>query len=143
MAMGHGRYLIFYLLGGLLASAAHILSNPGSQLPTVGASGAIGAVLGAYLVLYPRRRVLTLIFLGFFINLVMIPAMLLLGFWFILQLFSGLMSLGGPEMGGVAFWAHIGGFVGGMLMVRLFVRRRKAPVYRDYDRWDGGGYPPR
>ncbi len=135
-AMGHGRYLVFYLLGGVLASAAHVISNPASQLPTVGASGAIGAVLGAYLVLYPRRRVLTLIFLGFFINLVMIPAVLLLGFWFILQLFSGVMSLGGPEMGGVAFWAHIGGFVAGMLLVRLFARPRQAPVYQGYERWE-------
>jgi membrane associated rhomboid family serine protease len=133
-AMGHGRFLLFYLLGGVLASAAHIISNPGSQLPTVGASGAIGAVLGAYLVLYPRRRVLTLIFLGFFINMVRIPAVLLLGFWFVLQLFSGVMSLGGPEMGGVAFWAHIGGFVGGMLLVRLFARPKPTPVYQAYER---------
>jgi hypothetical protein len=131
-AMGHGRYLVFYLLGGVLASAAHILTNLNSVIPTVGASGAIAAVLGAYLVLYPRARVLTLVTLGFFIRLTMIPAAIVLGLWFVLQLFQGVLSLGGPDMGGVAFWAHIGGFVAGLLLARLLAR---TPTYAESMRW--------
>jgi membrane associated rhomboid family serine protease len=131
-AMGHFKYLAFYLFGGVVASAVHILSSPESTVPTVGASGAIGAVLGAYLVLYPRRRVLTLLFLGYFIRMVMLPAVYLLGFWFFLQIFSGLMALGGPDVGGVAFWAHIGGFGTGVLLARVFAPRRRpqAPEWR-------------
>ena len=123
-AMGHGRYLFFYLLGGFLASAAHILSNPTSEVPTVGASGAIAAVLGAYLILFPRARVLTLIALGFFIRLSLIPASIVLGLWFLLQLVQGVLSLGMQAgLGGVAFWAHIGGFVTGLLLGRVLGRR--------------------
>ena len=114
-AMGHGRYLLFYLIGGVTASAAHVLTNPASQIPTVGASGAIAAVLGAYLVLYPQSRVVTLIFLGYFIRLAMVPAILVLGLWFVLQLFQGVLTLGAADVGGVAFWAHIGGFVAGLV----------------------------
>jgi membrane associated rhomboid family serine protease len=128
-AMGHVRYFLFYLIGGVAASAVHIVSSPASTVPTVGASGAIGAVLGAYLVLYPRRRVLTLLFLGYFIRLVMLPAVYLLGFWIILQVFSGVMALGGPDVGGVAFWAHIGGFVTGAVLVRVFSPRRRGGEY--------------
>ncbi len=120
--MGRGRYLIFYLIGGTVASLAHIFTNPASQIPTVGASGAIGAVLGAYLVLYPQSRVLTLIPLGFFIRLSMLPAALVLGLWFVLQFFSGVISLGGPDVGGVAFWAHIGGFVAGVVLAKVFAK---------------------
>ncbi len=123
--MGSIPYLIFYLAGGVVASLAHIFTNPGSQIPTVGASGAIAAVLGAYLVLYPRSRVLTFIPLGFFMRLTLVPASLLLGLWFILQLFSGVLSLGGPDVGGVAFWAHIGGFAFGALIALLFYRRQE------------------
>jgi membrane associated rhomboid family serine protease len=130
-AMGHRRYLVFYLLGGVIASVAHILSTPNSQIPTVGASGAIAAVLGAYLILFPRARVLTLVSLGFFIRLTMVPAILVLGLWFVLQLFQGVLSLGGPDVGGVAFWAHIGGFVVGLLLARWFSRN---PTYYDYMR---------
>ncbi len=121
--MGRGRYLLFYLLGGVAASLAHILTNPTSRVPTVGASGAIAAVLGAYLVLYPQSRVLTLIPLGFFIRLTLLPASLVLGAWFVLQLFSGMLALGGPDVGGVAFWAHIGGFVTGVTLAKVFARR--------------------
>lgn len=128
-AMGHTRFLAFYLLGGFLASLAHIITSPTSRIPTVGASGAIAAVLGAYLILYPRARVLTLVVLGFFIRLVMVPATIVLGLWFILQLFQGVMSLGMADMGGVAFWAHIGGFVSGMLLVRLFARPQGPRIY--------------
>ena len=127
-AMGHGRFLLFYLIGGFAASAAHILTSPASVVPTVGSSGAIGAVLGAYLVLYPRRKVLTLLFLGYFIRLIMVPAVYLLGFWFIMQIFSGLMTLGGPDVGGVSFWAHIGGFATGAILAKLFTPRGRKIV---------------
>jgi membrane associated rhomboid family serine protease len=128
-SMGAGKYLSFYLLGGVVASLAHILTNPGSQIPTVGASGAIAAVLGAYLVLYPQSRVLTIIPLGFFMRMTLVPASIVLGLWFILQLFSGVISLGGPDdVGGVAFWAHIGGFVAGVVLAKLLANRRR-PEY--------------
>lgn len=124
-SMGAGRYLVFYLVGGFVASVVHILTNPGSQIPTVGASGAIAAVLGAYLVLYPQSRVLTFIPLGFFMRLTLVPASIVLGLWFVLQLFNGVLSLGGPDVGGVAFWAHIGGFVAGVVLAKLFARRSR------------------
>ena len=114
--LGSVKYLFFYIIGGVVASIAHIFTNPASSIPTVGASGAIAAVLGAYLVLYPRQKVLTLIPLGFWMRMTMVPAFLVLGLWFVLQLFSGVMSLGGPDVGGVAFWAHIGGFVSGVIL---------------------------
>ena len=127
-AMGHGKYLLFYLFGGVVASLAHILTNPISQVPTVGASGAIAAVLGAYLILYPKSRVQTIIPLGFFMRITLLPASVVLGLWFVLQLFSGFLSLGGPDVGGVAFWAHIGGFVAGVVLALLLARRRR-PEY--------------
>lgn len=123
-SLGHGKYILFYLAGGLVASLTHIFTNPGSQIPTVGASGAIAAVLGAYLVLYPNSKVLTIIPLGFFLRMTMIPAAIVLGLWFVLQLFSGVLSMGGPDVGGVAFWAHIGGFVAGVILAKIFARRR-------------------
>ncbi len=126
-SMGPGKYLGFYLLGGIVASLAHILTNPNSQIPTVGASGAIAAVLGAYLILFPQSRVLTIIPLGFFMRMTMVPAIVVLGLWFLLQLFSGVMSLGGPDdVGGVAFWAHIGGFVTGLVLAKLLAGTRRA-----------------
>ena len=124
-SMGHAKYLLFYLVGGTVASLTHIITNPGSQIPTVGASGAIAAVLGAYLVLYPQSRVLTIIPLGFFIRMTMVPASIVLGMWFVLQLFSGVLSLGGPDVGGVAFWAHIGGFLAGVVMAKLMGKQRR------------------
>ena len=117
--LGPVKYLAFYLMGGVVASLTHLLTNPGSQIPTVGASGAIAAVLGAYLVLFPQSRIMTFIPLGFFMRLTAVPAIIVLGFWFILQLFSGVMSLGQADVGGVAFWAHIGGFVAGVVMAKL------------------------
>ena len=114
--LGSVKYLLFYVIGGVIASITHIYTNPASSIPTVGASGAIAAVLGAYLVLYPQQKVLTLIPLGFWMRITMVPAFLVLGLWFVLQLFSGVMSLGGPDVGGVAFWAHIGGFITGVLL---------------------------
>jgi membrane associated rhomboid family serine protease len=133
-AMGHGRYLFFYLIGGITASAAHILTNPGSQLPTVGASGAIAAVLGAYLILYPQSRVMTLIFLGYFVRMAMVPAIFVLGLWFVLQLFQGVLTLGAADVGGVAFWAHIGGFVAGLILAKLLAKRTERYV-QQIPRW--------
>jgi membrane associated rhomboid family serine protease len=120
-SMGSAKYLVFYLVGGVVASLTHLFTNPGSQVPTVGASGAIAAVLGAYLVLFPQSRVVTFIPLGFYMRLTVVPAIIVLGLWFVLQLFSGFMSMGGPDVGGVAFWAHVGGFVAGLVLAKLFV----------------------
>lgn len=117
--MGSLKYFLFYLFGGLLASLAHVITNPTSTVPTVGASGAIAAVLGAYFVLYPRQKVVTLIPLGFYMRMTMLPAGLVLGGWFLLQFFQGVVSLGGPDVGGVAFWAHIGGFVVGVVFGKV------------------------
>lgn len=126
--LGRLGYLLFYLVGGVVASLTHILTNPSSPVPTVGASGAIAAVLGAYLIMYPQSRVATFIPIGYFMRLTMLPASIVLGLWFVLQLFNGFLSLGGPEdVGGVAFWAHVGGFVSGIVMALLFGRRRPAP----------------
>lgn len=124
--MGHIKYLLFYLFGGVFAAAAHIFVNPGSQIPTVGASGAIAAVLGAYLILYPQSRVATFIPLGFFMTLRTVPASIVLVVWFVLQFFEGVLSLGAGDMGGVAFWAHIGGFVVGVFIGLFFRKRSKA-----------------
>jgi membrane associated rhomboid family serine protease len=121
-AMGGLRYLLFYLVCGFTASVSHIFANADSTTPTIGASGAISGVLGAYLMLYPRARVLTLIFLGFFVRLLWIPAGFVLGIWFLIQLWSG--SMESPQnASGVAFWAHVGGFVAGILLVGLFKKR--------------------
>ena len=136
--LGHWRYLAFYLLGGVLAGLAHVWAYPVSELPTVGASGAIAAVLGAYLVLYPRARVITLIPIFFFIQVVEIPAILYLGFWFLSQLLSGAFALAADTFqgGGVAWWAHIGGFVAGAVLVWLFAPRRLDRYYPDqYRPW--------
>jgi membrane associated rhomboid family serine protease len=128
-SMGHFKYLLFYLVGGIVAALTHILTNPSSAIPTVGASGAIAAVLGAYLILYPKSRVLTVIPLGIFFKMTMVPSVIVLGLWFVIQLVSGMLSMDGPDVGGVAFWAHIGGFVAGMAMAKLFSSRRKAEAY--------------
>jgi membrane associated rhomboid family serine protease len=129
-ATGRLRYLGFYLLGGLVALAAQVLVSPDSTAATLGASGAIAAVLGGYLLLYPRARVLTLVFIVFFATIVEVPAVLLLGFWFLEQLYFGTSGLAGPigGGGGVAYFAHIGGFVFGLALIRLFAssNRRSA-----------------
>jgi membrane associated rhomboid family serine protease len=122
-AMGHARYLAFYLICGILASAGHVFSNPHSVLPSIGASGAIAGVMGAYIMLYPRARVWTLIFLGFFVRLMYIPAGVILGFWILLQFINGSMMAGRQDVGGVAFWAHVGGFIAGILLVGIFKKR--------------------
>jgi len=121
-AMGKARFILFYLLTGLIAALAHAFMNPGSNIPTIGASGAISGVLGAYLILYPRARVLVLIPLfGFFWRFFYIPSMFVLGFWFLLQVFSG--GLEGSQAGGVAWGAHVGGFIAGMILVGVFKKR--------------------
>ncbi len=129
--LGHGRYLMFYLVGGVVASMTHLITNWGSALPTVGASGAIAAVLGAYITFFPASRIATFIPLplGIFYKLTMLPAAVVLGFWFVFQLFDGVAALGGADVGGVAVWAHIGGFVAGMLIARLLTQRRRQEAY--------------
>ncbi len=120
--MGHGKYALFYLLGGVVATLAHGLLTPGSPVPLVGASGAISAVLGAYIVLYPQQRILTFIPPLFVLWL---PAWLYLGYWALLQLFQGVAGLGLTDGGGVAWWAHVGGFLFGLLTVRALARARR------------------
>jgi membrane associated rhomboid family serine protease len=117
--LGRIGFLLFYLTGGVLAGLAQVAIDPESSIPTIGASGAIAATLGAYLVFYPGARVTSLVFLGFFYQLVRIPAAIVLGFWFILQLLDGIGSLGMTQGGGVAFFAHIGGFVFGAAVAWL------------------------
>lgn len=123
-ALGSFRFLIFYLLCGVGAATGQYLVSPASQVPMVGASGAISGVLGAYLLLYPRAEVETLIVFGFWGRLVRLPAVVVLGMWIVVQLFSGLASLGAEASGGVAFFAHIGGFVSGLVLVLVLRRRR-------------------
>jgi membrane associated rhomboid family serine protease len=126
-SMGRVRFVIFYLLCGLVAAGAHVLIDPSSPVPTVGASGAISGVLGAYLVLYPRVRVKLLVPVVFFLYFVSLPAWVVLIYWFVLQLVTGLPQLSPlrPDVsGGVAVWAHIGGFVAGVVLIKLFENRR-------------------
>jgi membrane associated rhomboid family serine protease len=130
--LGHIPYLIFYLAGGVVADLTHLATNWGSDLPTVGASGAIAAVLGAYLVFYPASRIATWIPLGFFYKLTLVPAGVVLGLWFVYQLFEGVAALGGADVGGVAVWAHIGGFIFGVIVAALAApreTRRRAYSY--------------
>lgn len=122
--LGHLSYLGFYLIGGLAATGAHILINPSSSLPTIGASGSVAAVLGAYLVMFPRSRVKTLVFLGPFITITRVAAIIFIGIWIVMQFFFGIASLGveTAQTGGVAFFAHIGGFILGLIGGLLFRR---------------------
>ena len=134
-AMGRVRFVVFYLLGGLFALGAQVLVDPSSTAPTLGASGAIAAVLGGYILLYPRARVLTLVFIIFFVTIIEVPAVWLLGFWFLTQLYFGAAGLTHPvgSSEGVAYFAHVGGFAFGLLAIRLFARHRRTepqlPVY--------------
>jgi membrane associated rhomboid family serine protease len=127
-AMGSARFVGFYLIGGLAAMLTQVLVSPDAQVPTVGASGAIAAVLGGYILLYPHARVLTMIFLFFFFTFVEIPAMVMLGIWFFLQFLPAIGQLATPELGGegggVAYFAHVGGFLCGMALIHLFAKRR-------------------
>ncbi|HET7790635.1 MAG TPA: rhomboid family intramembrane serine protease [Gemmatimonadales bacterium] len=120
-SMGHARFAVFYLICGVAAAAAQVLAASHSAVPMIGASGAISGVMGAYVLLFPRVKVHTLIFLGFFATTVALPAWAMLGYWILLQVLGGIPSLGGVDQGGVAFFAHIGGFAAGLLLVRLFL----------------------
>src|SRR6185437_3613472 len=121
-ATGRVRYLVFYLLGGIVALAAQVLVGPNSTAPTLGASGAIAAVLGGYLLLYPRARVITLVLVVFFVTIVELPAIVLLAFWFLENLLLGAAGLASPiGEGGVAYFAHVGGFLFGLAAIKLFV----------------------
>src|ERR1700733_4484756 len=126
--LGHFKYLVFYMLTGLIAMATQVAVNLHSTAPTVGASGAIAGVLGAYFVLYPRARVLT----WFFVFVVWVPAWIILGYWFVLNFLSGTdtaLAVQGQNIGGVAFWAHVGGFISGALLVKMFGERRLRSPY--------------
>ncbi len=125
-SMGHVRFIAFYLLCGAAAAFAQVLPDPASTVPMIGASGAISGVLGAYLLLYPKARVLVLVFLGFFVTTVRIPAMYVLGFWFVLQFFNAAVT--DPGQGGVAWWAHVGGFVAGAALILVF-RDKRVPLF--------------
>jgi membrane associated rhomboid family serine protease len=121
--LGRVRFLVFYLACGVIAALTHVLANPNSVVPTVGASGAVAGVLGAYIVAFPRARVSTLVFLGLFIRTIDVPAVILLGLWFVMQSLEGFLSLGIREMtGGVAWFAHIGGFIAGAVGILLLAR---------------------
>jgi len=135
--LGHGRYIVFYLLCGWTASYAHVWSDPSSRLPSLGASGAIAGVLGAYITLYPHARVVTLLPLGIFMQLIQIPALFFLGLWFLQQFLAGALTLSvrtAQTGGGVAWWAHIGGFAAGFILVWLFQKPSRRPPVRD-DWW--------
>lgn len=119
-AMGHVKFVVFYVISGVAAALAQMVVNPDSTVPMVGASGAVSGVLGGYILLYPHARVHTLIFLGFFVTTIQIKAWVMLGYWILLQVLGGLPSLAGMDRGGVAFFAHIGGFVAGLVFVKLF-----------------------
>jgi len=118
-SMGHLRFAVFYLLCGLAAALGQTIAGPDSGIPMVGASGAIGGVMGAYIVLYPRVHVHMLVFLGFFVTVIAVPAIFMLGYWFLMQLLGGFGSIGGGG-GGTAFWAHVGGFVAGAVLISFF-----------------------
>lgn len=127
--LGHFKYLVFYLIAGLIAMSTQVAIYPHSNVPTVGASGAIAGVLGAYFILFPRARVLT----WFFVFVLYLPAWIVLGEWFVLQFLSGAATLSAAsasrDVGGVAVWAHVGGFVAGALMIKLFPERRRRSPY--------------
>src|SRR5216684_8489639 len=125
--LGHGKYLVFYLLCGVAAGMTQVMFNPYSRLPMVGASGAIAGVMGAYLIKFPQSRIITVVFIFIFLTRIEIPAVLMLLYWFAIQLFSGLGSIGYSQanQGGTAFFAHVGGFIAGMILVKLLGTREK------------------
>ena len=125
-SMGRAKFLVFYLLGGLAATALQLAVGPDSQVPNLGASGAIAGVLGGYLILFPRARVITVIFIVFFFTIIELPALLILAFWFVQQILFGYFDLNSAgEESGVAYFAHIGGFAFGLLAIKLFADERK------------------
>jgi membrane associated rhomboid family serine protease len=140
--LGRGSFLLFYVLSGLAAGGMHIVTNPASPIPTVGASGAIAGVMGAYLLLFPHATVVTLVPIFFFLQMMEIPAVVFLGFWFLSQLFSGTvaaLAADGTRAGGVAWWAHIGGFIVGFLWA-IPIRRNTPVLYRRRRSFDDEDY---
>jgi membrane associated rhomboid family serine protease len=131
-SMTRGRFIAFYLLSGLAAALAQVLADPSSTVPMVGASGAISGVMGAYLVLFPRVRVFTLLPLGFMVTSIALPAWAMLIYWAALQFFGGITSIVGEQAGGVAFWAHLGGFLAGVVLVKLFERSDRLSDHRSH-----------
>jgi membrane associated rhomboid family serine protease len=118
--LGHIRFVLFYLFCGVVAAFSHALFSPGSNIPMVGASGAVSGMLGAYILLFPTAKVRTIIFLGFYVTVVKIPALIVIGFWAIIQVVSGLLSSGSANLGGIAFFAHVGGFFAGLFTIKLW-----------------------
>ena len=131
-SMGRARFVVFYLLSGVAAALTQVAVGPASGIPMVGASGAISGVMGAYLILYPRARVYTLLPLGFFFTTIALPAWTMLLYWIGLQALSGVAGLFSEERGGVAFWAHIGGFVAGIVLIKLFARSDDVAEHRSH-----------
>lgn len=129
-SMTRPRFVAFYLLCGLAAALAQVVANPASGVPMVGASGAISGVMGAYLVLYPRVRVFAMVPIGFFLTSVALPAWVMLAYWVLIQVVSGLVTIGNRPGGGVAFWAHVGGFVAGVILVKLFARSDEVAAHK-------------
>jgi membrane associated rhomboid family serine protease len=127
--LGHFKYLLFYLMCGVMASLTHGFLNLTSQVPTIGASGAIAGVLGAYMVLYPTARIRTLLILFVFVQVVSIPAIVLLGYWILIQVLSGITEFGSPTKGGIAWFAHVGGFVTGLVLITM-TKKRKGRAYQ-------------
>lgn len=127
--LGHFSFLIFYLLCGIAAAYAHAFTAPSSLMPMIGASGAVSGVLGAYILMFPRAKVYTLIFLGFFIQVIRLPAYFVIGFWIVIQLLNGLVSKGVADQGGVAWFAHIGGFLFGLALIMLFPKVNRSKRY--------------
>ncbi len=123
--LGHVRFIIFYLICGIVAAYSYAITDPASKIPMIGASGAISGVLGAYLLLFPKAKVHALIFLGFFVTVIKIPAILVIGFWAVIQFLSGLLSTGLHAQGGIAWFAHVGGFLWGLITIRLFMMRKR------------------
>ncbi|MFN3479054.1 MAG: rhomboid family intramembrane serine protease [Thermodesulfovibrionales bacterium] len=124
-SIGHIRFLVFYLFAGIVAAYAHALSSPHSVIPMIGASGAVSGVLGAYILLFPHANVHTIIFFGFFWQIIRVPALIVIGFWAIIQFVNGIITKGLMAEGGVAWFAHIGGFLFGLLTIRLWLPRRR------------------
>jgi membrane associated rhomboid family serine protease len=131
-SMTRPRFVAFYLLCGLGAAAAQVLAEPSSAVPMVGASGAISGVMGAYLVLYPTARVFTLVPLGFFITTIALPAWVMLIYWMVIQIFGGLSQSVAEEGGGVAFWAHVGGFVAGIVLIKVFAKSNHVAAHESH-----------
>jgi len=124
--LGHVRFIVFYLFCGVMAALSHALLSPGSNIPMVGASGAVSGMLGAYILLFPMAKIHTIVFLGFYITVIKIPALIVIGFWAIIQVVSGIISQGNAGQGGIAFFAHVGGFVAGLVTIKLWQPRRSS-----------------